>query len=242
MTNSDDLQLPRDPGLMGASLRDAFRWVRDAERASSPTSLPDDAQIAAVAESASDVDDDARLAVVEQLLGSADGAKTLAFLVAARASTSACDDYFAAAGSHTPRGFAGAAPFARRTPAFSRLKPLLLAASLMLVAGTSWYVYTLPSVGDEVRAVGSAVELFDVPEQRSATPITLRWKPLRADDRYTVEVLDVNDAPVYAVETNRTQLVIPSATLKPGAYRWYVRAKGTDGREIRSRVQGFSVN
>jgi hypothetical protein len=242
MTNADDLQLPRDPGQMGASLRDAFRWARDVERASSPAPFPDDAQIATLADAGADADDETRLAVVEQLLGSEDGARTIAFLVAARASTSACGDHFTAAEARTPLGFAGAAQFARPTPAFSRLKPLLLAASLMLVAGTSWYVYTLPSAGDEVRAAGSAVELFEVPNQRTESPITLRWKPLRADDRYAIEVLDVNDAPVYSIETNGTQLVIPSATLKPGAYRWYVRAKGTDGREIRSRVQAFTVS
>lgn len=246
MMNSDELQLPLDPGPIGASLHDAFRWIRDGERASSPAALPDDSQIAVAADPASgagsDADEETRLAVIEQLLASTEGARTIAFLVAARASTNGSDDYFTAADDRTPRGFAGGADFGRRAKPFNRLKPLLLAASLMLVAGTSWYVYTLPTTGDEVRAVGAAVELFDVPDQRTATPITLRWKPLRADDRYTIEVLDANDSPVYAVDTNGTQLVIPSTTLKPGSYRWYVRARGTDGREIRSRVQSFTVS
>ena len=32
-----------------------------------------------------------------------------------------------------------------------------------------------------------------------------------------------------------------AASLKPGTYRWYVRARATDRSEIRSRVESFTV-
>lgn len=242
MTSSDDLQLPRDPGPVPASLRDAFAWARDAERVSAPAPLPDDAMLESLAAAAED--DDARFAVIEQLLGSPEGARTLAHVIAARASTVGTDDYFNATAPAAPtvsRAFVAGAVGPRRSDAMSRLKPLLLAASLMLVAGTSWYVYTLPQAGDEVRSLGSSVELVPVQPAGSRAPITLRWKAVRSDARYTVEVMDSTDTPVFTSETNATETVLATSTLKPGTYRWFVRARSTDRSEVRSRVQSFTV-
>lgn len=241
MTSSDDLQLPRDPGPVPAQLRDAFAWARSAERVSTPTASPDAAAIDALADASSD--EEARFAVIEQLLGSPDGAQTLAHIVAARTSTAAAGEYFDGL-NETPtnlRAFVGGAAAHRQSDALSRLKPVLLAASLMLVAGTSWYVFTLPRTGDEVRSAGSAVELLAVPTEAAQSPITLKWKALRDDARYSVEVLDANDVPVFSADTNSTQAVVPAASLKPGTYRWYVRARATDRSEIRSRVESFTV-
>lgn len=142
MTSSDDLQLPRDPGPVPAPLRSAFAWARDAERASNPVALPEDGALDALA--STDQDDDARFSVIEQLLGSPDGARTLAHVVAARTSLAGSDEYFNAADQlppAAPRAFVDGTIGVRRRDAISGLKPLLLAASLILVAGTSWYVY-----------------------------------------------------------------------------------------------------
>ena len=241
MTSSDELHLPRDPGPLPASLRDAFAWARDRERASAPASQAD---VEALAAFSADVgDDESRFSVIEQLLGSTHGATALAHVVAAKTSTVGANDYFDATARHsagTPRVFA-AGDVGRRRDALSGLKPLLLAASLMLVAGTSWYVFTLPRTGDEVRTAGASVELLAVPPVISRTPITLKWVALRDDARYSVEVLDENDVPVFSSETNASQVVVPAASLKPGTYRWYVRARATDRSEIRSRVDSFTV-
>ena len=241
MTSSDDLQLPRDPGPMPAPLRDAFTWARDAERASTPITLPDDVALSAFAETGGE--DDARFDLIEQLLSSRDGASTLAHIAAARTSTAAAGEYFDGV-DVTPtstRAFVGGIASPRRSDAFSRLKPLMLAASLILVAGTSWYVFTLPKTGDEVRSAGSAVELLAVTTVVAQSPITLKWKALHDDARYSVEVLDVNDVPVFSADTNMSQAVVPAASLKPGTYRWYVRARAADRSEIRSRVESFTV-
>jgi hypothetical protein len=242
MKSADDLQLPRDPGPVPATLRDAFTWTRDAERASTPTAMPDDAAVDALAGAVGE--EESRFAIIEQLLGSPDGARTLAHVVAGRTSTAATDDYFDAPSDDIPSAllaFADVSASARRRNAISGLKPLLLAASLMLVAGTSWYVFTLPKAGEEVRSAGSAVELLAVPPVVARSPITLTWTSLGADSRYSVEVLDVNDAPVFSNETSLTRVVVPPLALKPGTYRWYVRARAADRTEIRSRVDSFSV-
>lgn len=243
MTSSDDLQLPRDPGPVPASLLDAFAWVRDANRASAPVSLPDDASMAALGDA--NASDEARFAAIEQLLGSPEGARTLAHVVAARTSTVGAEEYFAAASADapraTPRAFVSGAAGRPRRNALSGLKPVLLAASLMLVAGTSWYVFSQPAAGDEVRSLGSVVELDPVQPVAARTPITLRWKALRSDARYTVEVMDSTDTPVFTSETNITEAVLQTTALKPGTYRWFVRARATDRTEVRSRVESFTV-
>jgi hypothetical protein len=242
MKDSDELQFPKDPGAVPVSLRDAFAWARETDRASAPAIPPSDDALDALADDGAD--DDARLATIEQLLGSQDGARTVAHLIAARMSTSDTADYFNAASGATTAGTStpsAARSIARDRDLFTRIKPVLLAASLMLVAGTSWYVMTSPQAGDEIRSSGSAVELLSVPPAAARSRITLRWRALRSDVRYSVEVLDANDAPVFTNETNQTTATMPAASLKPGTYRWYVRARASDGTEVRSRVETFTV-
>ena len=241
MLSSEHRPLPLDPGPVPASLRDAFALSQDATRASSPLPIPDEASLALLAEDGGD--DDARSAVVEQLLASPDGVRTLAHLVAARVATAGADDRLSdqAPATITPLAFA-ATQASRRRRVNSALKPILLAASLMLVSSTSWYVFTLPSAGDDLRSLGSVVELQDVPPSTGAAPITLSWKSLRASSRYRVEVLDANDDPVFATETNDTTTIVPRSSLKPGPYRWWVRSRATDGTEIRSRVEKLTVH
>ncbi len=241
MMSSEHRPLPLDPGPVPASLRDAFALSQDATRASSPLPLPGEPALDLLAEESSE--DEARCAVVEQLLASQEGVRILAHVVAARTSTAGMDAGAAsnrATARTTPVSLVGA-PAARRSWVTSTVKPILLAASLMLVCGSSWYVFTLPSGRDEVRSLGSSVELQSVVQLASAAPITLTWKSLQSTSRYRVEVLDANDDPVFAAETNDTSAVVPRASLRPGPYRWWVRSRATDGTEIRSRVEKLTV-
>ncbi|HYW51504.1 MAG TPA: hypothetical protein VE861_12910 [Gemmatimonadaceae bacterium] len=245
MMSPDDSSLPRDPGPLPAPLREAFAWARDTERAGASTSAHCDALVEAVTDEQSV--EEARLAAIDQLLSTHHGASALAHLVAARTATFQVQDLPADDAGTVMRPFVAPATPSRTArvrprSAFSTLKPILLAASLMLVASTSWYVFTLPRAGDEVRSSGSEVELQPLPSaSASSSSITLRWKSFRTDARYTIEVLDASDAPVFSTETSGTSAVIPAATLRPGVYRWYVRSRATDGTEIRSRVEKFTV-
>ena len=240
MMSSDSRQLPRDPGSVPVSLRDAFARQRDGERPSAWSARELDTALDAVANH--DADDDTRLAGIEQLLGSQQGAAALAHLVAARTATSGVTEFTGADGRKSVlRNVVTPLAPRRQRSAISMLKPVLLAASLMLVASTSWYVFTLPQSSDEVRSGIADVVLHPVARATPALPITLRWNALRVDARYSVEVLDVTDAPVFATETSATSAVVPGSTLRPGAYRWYVRSRALDGTEIRSRVEKFTV-
>ncbi len=236
--DDDELQRPPEPAPMPERLQRAYAAAVDAQRRSgAAVPMPADDAVASLADPS--LDDEARLSIVEQLLHGADGAATLAHVVAARGAVTGTEAYFA---SQRIASFAGApSGNAARPGPLTRLKPLLLAVSLMLVAGTSWYVFTQPAPGDQVRDPGSQVDLLPVPAVAPGAPVTLRWTPLRADGRYTVAVLDAADERRFAADTNVTQVVIPAARLTPGAYHWYVRARGMDGREIRSHVESFIV-
>jgi len=233
--------LPLHPGSVPASLRDAFTHAEELRRVSSPEPLPgDDATDLLIEDVAAD---EAQLTVIEQLLGSQDGIITLAHLVAARSSSP--DAASNVSGAALPRtvslAFAPTPSADRRRRIKSILKPVLLAASLTLVAGTSWYVFTLPPAADQVRAAGSAVELLSVPPATTVAPITLAWKGIQTASRYRVEILDANDDPVFATETNATSALVPRGTLRSGVYRWWVRSRAQDGSEIRSRVEKLIV-
>jgi hypothetical protein len=235
MMNPDDEALPRDPGPVCASLRDAYASAAESRRVNAPGSHPGPVELDRLLDDAQD--DQARLAVVDQLLASRHGVETLAHLIAARSSTASADSagHEDAALPAAPLAFATPAS-ARRTTLASTFKPLLLAASLLMVSGSSWYVFTLPPRSESLRALGTTVELHETPEAQASSAVRLAWKPLRATSRYRVEVLDANDDPVFATETNDTSAVVPAGSLPAGAYRWWVRSKALDGAEIRSRV------
>lgn len=241
MTNSEGTSLPRDPGPVPASLREAFAWSRNAARSPMPLSAADEAALETLV--ATRAADDDQFASIEHLLESHDGSLALAHLIAARSATAGTDELLNAADgppAQASRTFRtnGAA---RRHAAVSALKPFLLAASLLLVAGTSWYVFTLPPPGDEVRTMGAAVDLQPVPPAAAEAPLTLRWKAISPNARYRVEVLDSTDVPVFVAETSERILTVPRASLKRGVYRWWVRSRGADGADIRSRVEKLVV-
>jgi hypothetical protein len=243
MTSPDHQPLPRDPGSVPASLRDAYTLAEESQRAAAPLPHPGDAETDMLLDDAAD--DLARLSIVDQMLGSRQGVETLAHLVAARLSTAdpaTPDSHDAGTTASTvPLAFAASPAAARRRRVNSMLKPVLLAASLMMVAGTSWYVFTLPQGADDVRALGTVVELHGVTGAAQSSPLTLAWKPLPTVSRYRVEILDANDDPVFTTETNDTTAVVPPRSLKAGTYRWWVRSRATDGVEIRSRVEKLTI-
>jgi len=245
MNGSDGVSLPRDPGPVPAALREAFARATVSELA--PLSLPEEYQIELLA--MGEGDDDIRLSTIDQLLITAEGSVVVAHLVAARGATVGSEDQIQSLTGSYPTPVPAAVPpgvldLGARRPSPRRVTgftPLLLAASLMLVAGTSWFMLAQPRAGDELRASLADLQLLAVAPSAAGTPITLRWKPLRAETRYSVEVLDAADAPVFQLETSATQGLVPAASLKAGTYRWYVRARMADQSEVRSQVESFVV-
>ena len=242
MTRSEHQPLPLDPGPVPAVLRDAYSATAAARRIALPGAHPSQQELDHLLDES--LDDETRLSLLDQLLGSRQGIETLAYLVAARISTAAP----AADADRGPGASAAVSlPFVahhEQTPRWriaAMLKPIMLAASLLTVAGSGWYVLTLPPRGDDVRAAGSEVQLRPVQPGAAARPVTLIWKPRRSVSRYRVEILDTNDDPVFTTETNDTTVVVPPGTLAPGTYRWWVRSRASDGTEIRSRVEKLTI-
>ena len=242
MTRSEHQTPPPDPGSVPAALYDAYSTTAAAHRTASPGAHPSAQELDRLLDES--LDDETRVALLEQLLGSRQGLETLAHLVAARISTAAPA---ADAGHESGLSPAVVLPFVahcekapRRRIAAMRT-PMMLAASVLTVAGSGWYVLTRPPRGDDVRAAGSEVQLQPVQPGAAARPVTLIWKPRRSVSRYRVEILDTNDDPVFATVTNDTTVIVPPGTLAPGTYRWWVRSRATDGTEIRSRVEKLTI-
>ena len=242
MTRSEHQPLPLDPGPVPALLRDAYSATAAARRTASPGAHPSQQELEHLLDES--LDDEARLSFLDQLLGSRQGIETLAHLVAARISTAAPA---AVAGHESGLSPAVSLPSVAHHEQMPRrriaamLKPMMLAASLLTVAGSGWYVLSLPPRGDDVRATGFEVQLQPVQPGAAARPVTLIWRPRRSVSRYRLEILDTNDDPVFTTETNDTTVVVPPGTLAPGTYRWWVRSRATDATEIRSRVEKLTI-
>ena len=245
MSRSDGISLPRDPGPVPAALREAF--VRATANEFDALQFPQESHIELLA--LGEGDDDVRLSTIDQLLITAEGSVLVAHLVAARGATIGSESQIQSLTGSYPTPSADAAlghslsthlPETRRERS-TEFTPVFIAATLLLVAGASWLVVSQQRAGDESRASRADLQLLAVPETAPGTPVTLRWTPLRAETRYSVEVLDADDASVFQIDTRETRSIVPAASLAPGIYRWSVRARIVDQGEVRSRVGSFVV-
>jgi hypothetical protein len=263
MTDRDhDLTPTADPGPVPASVRRAWAQVARPVRPADEAAL--EAALAVVADP--DADEDARLAAIETVLAHQGGAEALAILAAARGAvpgTLAADQAHAAEqapaqGAAVQGAAAPAAPalgvvrgeaprrVAPTAPAPRRPLPrwALAAAMLAVVAGVGVVLGprgTATGEGDATRDGESAITLVGPRGDFAAAPTRITWRPRPGRPRYTVEVLDASDAPVLLSETTDTSVAIPRGALKPGAYRWFVRARGADGAEVRSALERFTI-
>jgi hypothetical protein len=206
-----------------------------------------------------DADDAARAAAVETLLAVDGGREALAWLAAARravdpaavtaaigtAAPAASPATAVASPSGTPAPTAPArvaGTIGSRPPARRPLPRWALAAALVaVVAGVGVVLQGRPEAADDQVRGPDALLLVAPSGTLRAAPATLTWRPRAGRPRYTVELLDSADAPVLIVETSDTIAAVPVGTLRPGAYRWFVRARGVDGTELRSGVGRFTV-
>ncbi|MCU0626073.1 MAG: hypothetical protein MUF21_06240 [Gemmatimonadaceae bacterium] len=240
-----------DPGPVPAAVRAAYA------RLARPTTATDavafEASLAAAADP--EASDDARAESVERLLALDGGREALAYLAAARRATAPgpagetvrdAADPSARADDAAPlrieRGGARAAMLAgTRAPVRRVPRWALAAAGVAIVAGV-----TLTRLGrdgdiDVTRDGGSALATVSPRGELTGAPTRLVWRARPGRTRYTVELLGADDAPVFTQETNDTAVTIPAGLLSRGAYRWYVRARGLDGTDVRSPLQRFTI-
>jgi hypothetical protein len=248
MTDRDHDPTPTtDPGPVPASVRRA--WTVLAARGPVADEAALDAHLATVADP--DADEEARLAAIEAVLEQPGGSEALAILAAARRAVPPATDQALAESAAPALGVVrGDAP--RRPPApVATPRPRALprwavaAALVAVVAGTSVVLGgrgtdAVPDA-DPVRAGERALLLVGPRGDLAAPPTRLAWRALAGRPRYTVELLDAADAPVMLVETTDTTAAIPAGTLRPGSYRWFVRARATDGTDLRSALERFTI-
>jgi hypothetical protein len=90
------------------------------------------------------------------------------------------------------------------------------------------------------------VEVVSPVGELAGAPNSLQWKGFPGAAVYRVEVMEVDQAPLWAAKTNDTSFTIPSATrakMLPGKpVLWQVTALDSQGRTLAvSQLQRFSV-
>jgi hypothetical protein len=129
----------------------------------------------------------------------------------------------------------------------NQLRTLALAASVVLALGAgTWMLRGGPArlADDTVRGGAGGFALVTPPAgAETARPVVLRWHGVPEARSYAVELLGEDGAPVRAWSTADTALAIAdSIPLEAGrSYAWWVRARRTDGSEVRSPVARFTL-
>lgn len=240
--DDDDTTPTADPGSVPASMRRA--WATRAPRGPAPDTTALDAHLATIADP--DTDEDARLAAIEAVRTMPGGTEALALLTAARRAVPPTIDRADVASAAPTLGVhRGDAP---RRPAAPAARPRALprwavaAALVAVVAGASVVLRPRATgTGDAVRDGERSLALVAPRGDLATAPTRLAWRALPGRPRYTIELLDASDNPVLLVETSDTTAAIPPGTLRPGTYRWFVRARATDGSDLRSALERFTI-
>lgn len=117
------------------------------------------------------------------------------------------------------------------------LMPAALAASLLLAVGVGRSL--LQSHADTSRGDGDAVSLIRPGlEAVEGDSLAFAWHPVPGARRYELELLDAAGAVAASAATGDTTTALtPSPSLPPGDYRWWVRARTSDARTLRSSLR-----
>ena len=204
-------------------LRDAYdRALHERDRDNPTTGVPVD-RISALVEGTGSESE--RMRTLDVLMSSAEGRRELDLAWAAvRAARSA----------------------SRSTPAYRRSQWLMAAASLVLVAGTSFWLASRgrPNEAQVYRGADSPVQLV-LPGGGPLAPDGLRfvWRPVDGARDYTLVVVDTAGNEVYAAVTRDSAVALPdSVALSPGrSYLWWVQAALTDGSTLTAVTERFRV-
>jgi hypothetical protein len=127
---------------------------------------------------------------------------------------------------------------------FRRVGMMGMAAALVLVAGAV-LVWRLGPSDEPVRGAADSLALLAPPERWSdAAAPRFSWSALGEGTIYIFELVDSEDRAVHTLTTRDTLLTLPdSLPLDAGReYRWWVRARRTDGRELVSPPRRLELN
>jgi hypothetical protein len=121
-----------------------------------------------------------------------------------------------------------AAVVAMPAPTWRRF-PVLAAASIVLVLGGGFVIREAMrgSTTDPQRDVAASVVRLIAPAESlaAAGPVHLVWATVPGARSYEVEIVRPSGEVVYTTSTRDTTVLLPAATLVPGAdYRWWVVA------------------
>ncbi len=117
------------------------------------------------------------------------------------------------------------------------------AAGIALLLGTVWFWRGRGPDVDVLR--GDSVQVTPLAPLGGEAPASPRlvWRPVTGAFSYEVVVVDTAGLPRFTGSTTDTTVSLPdSVGLDPGAvYRWWVRARRSDGTELRSPTISFTV-
>ena len=125
----------------------------------------------------------------------------------------------------------------RRSP-WTRLLPMALAASIILVVGVVG-VHKWGTLPDDVERDGGGMPLVAPANGASvaAGNVTFTWRRVPSALRYTLE-LDASDGTVlFTTQTIDTTVTAALAKTPPGEHRWLVRTSTDFGAELRSQTR-----
>jgi hypothetical protein len=121
------------------------------------------------------------------------------------------------------------------------LAPLALAASVLLLIGIGVGYERLAEGPDVPRGGSEGVVLFAPPlAVASSSEVTFTWASVPNAQSYQLELLGSNNSAVISRVTRDTVVVLPAGQLRPGEYRWWVRA-ATPAGQLASFVRTLQV-
>ncbi|MGH7584968.1 MAG: hypothetical protein ACREMH_01865 [Gemmatimonadales bacterium] len=135
------------------------------------------------------------------------------------------------------RAVVEAEPSVERRRSWQFMRPLALAASLLVAVGAVLVVRRMVTDGPEpLRGNGADIELVGPSAEVSVdAPIAFVWRRLDGVSRYVLEVQRTDGSVVFTETTGDTTVTLPdpAGVLPEGDYRWWVR-EVTDGSEPRA--------
>lgn len=144
-------------------------------------------------------------------------------------------------------------PAEPRRPIRTILRPAMLAAAAVVVVAISLGVFferREPSVEGPVTNVTSyrsaGIEVIAPVGDLAAPPSTLQWKTVAGATTYEVDVLEVDQTPLWHASARETRIGVPASVVTkcvPGkSILWQVRARRGEAVIAESGIQRFRVS